>query len=491
MHAYETRPLRLDLSTPTPTSTTPLRARAATGPLSSDWRLRDAVLERVHEHGEATPSRSESSQDAAAFAGSLGGHSDDDDCRRQRRRCRCPRERQAGGALLLALAVYAQAPSVTASPIPESAASPSRLAGDHRASPTAAPTRVANFSPAAASSPLDPPQAVITHAPRPRLRQRGPNIPPLYVNSDGEWVQDYGWTLRGRKGTAVNPASTASTAYATAMEDHIPPTPSPSTATAGPEHTPDVAGLGVDAGALASSVGSTFSSTPTSTATSSSSSSPSISIPNGWQAIPRETNYYAVPLVIAMSVLVAVLVAISIFISVIVRRKKRRRRKAAAARKARRLAAANGTTPTDLDGTNAMTEKGWRGALEKVTGRQARRKKRKAKRAATRAAAGAGGAVAGERTEGEEEGSAGRAPSVRRRVRVTGFTAAGLRGSLRRRRRRDGDGGDDGEEDGRGGGDAEEEDENALTRSGTRSSTASVVEDTLTHRVATDRKSVV
>lgn len=487
MHAYETRPLRLDLSTSTPTST-PLRASAtaaaATGPLSSTRRPRDAVLERVHEHGQAVPSRSQSSRDAAACAGGTGGHSDDDDGRRQRRR-RCPHERQAGGALLLALAIYAQAPVATASPIPESAASPSRLAGDHRASPTAAPTRVANFSPpvAASSSPLDPPQAAaITHAPRPRLRERGPDLPPLYVNSDGEWVQDYGWTLRGRKGTPVNPASTtASTAYATAMEDHIPSTPSPSTATAGPEHTPDVAGLGVDAGALSSSAAG---STPTSTATSSSSSSPSISIPNGWQAIPRETNYYAVPLVIAMSVLVAVLVAISIFISVIVRRKKRRRRKAAAARKARRLAAANGTTPTDLDGTNEITEKGWRGALEKVTGRQARRKKRTAKRAATRAAAGAGGAVAGERTEGEEEGSAGRAPSVRRRVRVTGFTAAGLRGSLRRRRRRNGDGGDD-EEDGRGGGDADgEEDERALTRSGTRSSTASVVEDTLTHRVA-------
>ena len=493
MHAYETRPLRLDLSTQTATSSTstPLRARAAaaaTGPLSSTRRPRNAVLERVHEHGQASTSRSGSSQDAAACAGCAIGHSDDDDCRRRRRRRRrrCPHERQAGGALLLALAIYAQAPSATASPLPESAASPSRLAGDHRASPTAAPTRVANFRPPAASS--SPSQAGITHAPRPRLRQRGPDIPPLYVNSDGEWVQDYGWTLRGRKGTAVNPASTAaSTAYATAMEDHIPSTPSPSTATAGPEHTPDVAGLGVDAGALASSSGSTFSSTPTSTAASSSSSSPSISIPNGWQAIPRETNYYAVPLVIAMSVLVAVLVAISIFISVIVRRKKRRRRKAAAARKAKRLAAANGTTPTDLDGTNVMTEKGWRGALEKVTGRQARRKKRKAKRAATRAAAGAGPAGAGERTEGEEEGSAGRAPSVRRRVRVTGFTAAGLRGSLRRRRRRDGDGGDDGEGDGRGGGDVEEEeeDERALTRSGTRSPTASIVEDTLTHRVAT------
>lgn len=380
MHAYETRPLRLDLSTSTPTST-PLRASAtaaaATGPLSSTRRPRDAVLERVHEHGQAVPSRSQSSRDAAACAGGTGGHSDDDDGRRQRRR-RCPHERQAGGALLLALAIYAQAPVATASPVPESAASPSRLAGDHRASPTAAPTRVANFSPpaAASSSPLDPPQAAaITHAPRPRLRERGPDLPPLYVNSDGEWVQDYGWTLRGRKGTPVNPASTtASTAYATAMEDHIPSTPSPSTATAGPEHTPDVAGLGVDAGALSSSAAG---STPTSTATSSTSSSPSISIPNGWQAIPRETNYYAVPLVIAMSVLVAVLVAISIFISVIVRRKKRRRRKAAAARKARRLAAANGTTPTDLDGTNEITEKGWRGALEKVTGRQARRKREK------------------------------------------------------------------------------------------------------------------
>ncbi|GAA5982158.1 hypothetical protein JCM10908_004762 [Rhodotorula pacifica] len=415
-------------------------------------------------------------------------------------------------ALAIAIAAYTQAAVAHASPIavqtPPAAApftstrtTTTRAAsatGDERASPSLAATltnRDDEFSS------VSPPASCIT--PTPRGRKRGP-IPPYYVNSDGQWVEDYGWTLRG-KGTVDPAASPASVTgeSATAMADHVPTGTStaPLDSASGTEATHNVAGLGVDAAALSTST-SASASAPTATDASTTASATSsaatgasvISIPTGWQAVPRETNYYAVPLVIAMSVLVAVLVAISIFVSVIVRRKKRRRRKAAAARRAKRLAAANGggggatdrdagkEAPGDLD---AQDEKGWRGALDKVTGRRGRRKRRKAKRAANnRAAAAAAPDGAGDESYSEDDGNGGRVPAVRRRVRVTGFSATGVRSSLRWRRRRGG-GGEEGDGDAADRGDEDvPEDERALTRSGTRSSAASIVEDTLTHRVA-------
>lgn len=438
-------------------------------------------------------------QDGPRFArrgGCAGGHSKDEsavDHLRPRRR-RPPHTYAA--AVGVAIAAQTWLPTSTASPIaprtgaatPVAAAPTSsfRTGDDRRAStPAAAAPTSANFSPA--SPPLRDDVSAITQTPR--ARKRAP-VPPRYVNSDGQWVEDYGWTLRG-KGTVDPAAPTASTAHATAMEDHIPTSVlstqknSGATETAPvPEQTPNVAGLGVDAGALSSATATsgTAAATPTTSSSDTSATSLSISIPYGWQAVPRETNYYAVPLVIAMSVLVAVLVAISIFISVIVRRKKRRRRKAAAARKAKRLAAANGTSkevPADVGDLDAQGEKGWRGALDKFTGRHGRRNRRKAKRFSSRTVSATGDPV-----DAEEDGGSGRAPTVRRRVRVTGFSAAGVRGSLRRRTRRDDESRDD-EADGRsGGGDGGAADERALTRSGSRSSAASVVEDTLTHRVA-------
>ncbi|GAA5877698.1 hypothetical protein JCM3774_006646 [Rhodotorula dairenensis] len=421
-----------------------------------------------------------------------GGHCEDESRLRLRRRTR----QTHAAAVLVAVAAQTRLPTTAASPIaprtsavvpaPAAPSSSCSTADDQQraSNPSAAAPTAANFSPA--SPPVRQGAPATTQTPR--ARKRAP-VPPRYVNSDGQWVEDYGWTLRG-KGTMDPAAATASTAHATAMEDHVPTSVLTSqqgasaTGTAlEPEQTPNVAGLGVDAGALPSASASS-STASTSSATSSaeaSATSLSISIPYGWQAVPRETNYYAVPLVIAMSVLVAVLVAISIFISVIVRRKKRRRRKAAAARKARRLAAANGTAkevPGDVGDLDARGEKGWRGTLDKFTGGQGRRKRKRAKRAASR------GVIArGDPTDGEEEGGTGRIPTVRRRVRVTGFSAAGVRNSLRRRSRRGDQDGDD-DADGRSGGD-DAEDERALSRSGTRSSAASVVEDTLTHRIAT------
>lgn len=372
------------------------------------------------------------------------------------------------GALLAAVTISAHACAAAASPV---------------ARPTPASASCADPSSGQNCGPIDPHSRRPLNA-RPTLRARAP-VPPRYVNSDGQWVEDYGWTLRG-KGT-TDPAAAEVTAYSTAypkaMPDHEAPTTTYPSATPTEAAAPDVAGLGVDFSTSAS---------PSSTTTTATSSA--VSIPNGWQAIPRETNYYAVPLVIAVSVLVAVLVVISIFISVIVRRNKRRRRKARAARKARRRAAAAGDVgdgnaaaarsgkevPADVDDTRG--EKGWRGAIDKVRSRQGRRQRRRAaKRAAAAAAVGRGDDESGE--DDEDPGRPSGAPSVRRRVRVTGFSAAGVRGSLRRRRRA-GDGADGQRSRSGDDGASEAEEERALTRSGTRSSAASIVEDTMTSRIA-------
>ncbi|BGP55178.1 hypothetical protein JCM8202_006351 [Rhodotorula sphaerocarpa] len=405
----------------------------------------------------------------------------------------------APGTLLFVLAGCTAATSVSASPVSRPTSSPSSsgpgrdlaaAANDRDGNP---PTPTAATTAISAGAPLQTGSRAVHRKRQATPRSRAP-IPPRYISSDGQWIEDYGWTLRGRgtldPGASGPTATILSTVSVDAMADHVPTTTSGSAAAS--ETSPAPAGLGVQAAtASPSSSSSTQSASPIST---------SVSIPTGWQAIPRETNYYAVPLVIAMSVLVAVLVVISIFISVIVRRRKRRRRKASAARRARRLAAARG----EVDGEGGdeaeggakevpaeamMQEKGWRVALGKVTGRQGRRRRRKA---AKRAAAANAGAVP---REGEDEvdatdetaARAGGPPNVRRRVRVTGFAGTGMRGSLRRRRR-DADGANDGTRRSGAAGDADDgseaEEERALTRSDTRSSAASIVEDTLTHRVA-------
>ncbi|KDE03014.1 hypothetical protein, variant [Microbotryum lychnidis-dioicae p1A1 Lamole] len=70
-------------------------------------------------------------------------------------------------------------------------------------------------------------------------------------------------------------------------------------------------------------------STPsTSSSSASATSTPKqITIPDGWKSIPRETNYYAVPVIVAISVLVAILVIATVVGSAIWRRKKHRRKR--------------------------------------------------------------------------------------------------------------------------------------------------------------------
>ncbi|GJN88939.1 hypothetical protein Rhopal_001910-T1 [Rhodotorula paludigena] len=243
------------------------------------------------------------------------------------------------------------------------------------------------------------------------------------------------------------------------MEEHVPATsaatsppflstkPTP-TSSSTKQHTYDPAEL---AAQPSDSPSSTSSTSP------SSSSAASVSIPDGWRAQPRETDYYAVPIIIAMSVLVAVIVVSSIVASVFMRRKKRRRQRRRSARKGEKV-----------------DEGGWRGVVEKVMDpvRSVGRKKGK-----KRDEDGKGGGPGGLEDEGGaagagagEGGSGGSASGGHRRVRTTGF-AAGNRVRPRRRRRREG-------------GDDEDDEGTALTRTGTRSSTSSIAHDTLTARLS-------
>uniref|UniRef100_A0A0K3CDF6 Uncharacterized protein n=1 Tax=Rhodotorula toruloides TaxID=5286 RepID=A0A0K3CDF6_RHOTO len=326
------------------------------------------------------------------------------------------RARRAGGALTVALGTLGLlcAPTAAqASPLPlETAPSlPSSRPASTFDSPRPAP-----------------PTTTPAPRPRPTLRQR---IVPMLSWSDGDWVEDYGWTRWGLK-----PTSTP------ALE--------------GEEGAGHVTDGDEDAElqyAPATAMGD---------AVASSSSSPALSISQ------RETNYYAVPIIIAMSVLVAVIVVASIVVSVVVRRRKKRRREK---RRERRRARKEGAAPGEGDGAAVVEEKtlqtkerekGWRGVMGRVEDGLRRRNKGKKKAQHE----------GGEREDGGVE-EAPPATTRRRIVRTTGF-AAGDRVRPRRRRRRAAGGGDDDEDD----------EGTALTRTGTSSTTSSIVNDTLTARVA-------
>ncbi|BGP47674.1 hypothetical protein JCM10450v2_003539 [Rhodotorula kratochvilovae] len=299
----------------------------------------------------------------------------------------------------------------------------------------------------------------------PRKRERA--VVPRYSWVDGHWVEDFGWTLYGR-GTAA-PSATLSApeeaetgslhaedrdgedaegghahfrTLASAMEDNLPsptralsssPTPTSSLIPSASDtaHAADLAAQPSDSSSAARASGT----------------SASFSIPDGWQAKPRETDYYAVPIIIAMSVLVAVIVVVSILVSVLMRRKKRRRSRRRSGKKKAK---------------EAEGEKGWRGMVDKAMKPVRSAGKKAKKRAAEDAAV---PAAEGDAPEG------GGSSTGHRRVRTTGF-AAGPRVRPRRRRRREGDG------------ENEDDEGTALTRTGTRSSTSSAAHDTLTARLS-------
>lgn len=165
----------------------------------------------------------------------------------------------------------------------------------------------------------------------PALLQK--RVLPKYELVDGEWVLDHAWTLRGR--TPHPPSAThdeeaeaagdpTASARATVLQDNLDDVP---------ESTPSAAvstrtSLSLVSVADHPSPTPTIDRTPKIAAAASASSTPTASgsnftIPDGWAATPRETNFYAVPVIVAMSVLVAIAVVGTVVGSVVWRRKAR------------------------------------------------------------------------------------------------------------------------------------------------------------------------
>lgn len=317
-------------------------------------------------------------------------------------------------------------------------------------------------------------------------KTRKRQVLPKYEYSNGSWIVDTGWTLRGSV-PSIAPLHTRH--RATALADSIETTPlaasplSPVSASSSSSSSRTRVGTST-ATTLSSS--SSMSTTMTGSTTTTTrphtpafnqhayASASDVPIPRGWQTRPRETDYYAVPIIIAMSVLVAIIVVIAILGSVCWRKKKRRRR--------------------DPE-KDFIQEKGWRGIVQRATrggqrGRPEEKRRRKAKKSAAAETATAAGAVVtdpGRPDDGgdaqslrESVGSAGSGNRTPRIVRTTGFSAVSERSGPRWRRRR---GRRDGQEDDS---TSDVEERTALTRTDTRSTTSSAggPRDALTARLS-------
>lgn len=280
-------------------------------------------------------------------------------------------------------------------------------------------------------------------------------ILPSYKYEDGSWIIDTGWTLRGSTPT-LKPYQ--SRRLASALADNV-------------DSTASFTLIQYTASPTSASPSSAAQPTRTFTyAQHAYANASEVPIPRGWQPRPRETDYFAVPIIIAMSVLVAIIVVGAILGSVCWRKKKRRRR----------------------DPEKDIQEKGWRGVVQRVKrgGRTPKKRKRKVKKSTTEvdvvprasvedAPVAGDVAVAGDNESLRESiGSTGSGNRTPRIVRTTGFTAVTersrprWRGGGRRRRNVENDGTGD------------EDEQTALTRSDTRSTTSSAgVRDTLTARL--------
>ncbi|GAA6027700.1 hypothetical protein JCM8097_007989 [Rhodosporidiobolus ruineniae] len=283
---------------------------------------------------------------------------------------------------------------------------------------------------------------------------------PSYTYVDGAWVEGHEWTLRGSAATTPTSASSFVTRggaddvdavaepAATAMEDNLASSSLSPSSTARSASSRSLL-LPSPSRSSSSSIAQ-----PAVVAHANSAQTTSVNIPDGWQPKERETDFYAVPIIVAMSILVALMVVGAIFGTMMVRRKKRRRERRHRARK--------GLAPVEEE------EKRWRKVVDKVVPGRRKRVRERERAEGDRPAGEEGGE--GEGREGR--GSGGGSGGGHRRVRTTGF-AAGPRVRPRRRRRR--------------GGEADDEDDEgtALTRTQTRSSTSSAGgRDTLTQRLA-------
>ncbi|GAA5987105.1 hypothetical protein JCM5350_003760 [Sporobolomyces pararoseus] len=315
-----------------------------------------------------------------------------------------------------------------------------------------------------------------TPPPENRGGKRKRQVLPKYEYSDGSWIVDTGWTLRGSIPSVAPPHTRH---RATALADSVETISSQESLPSSSSRS----SLKLSSSRTIPSSSSSTTTLPSTTTTSvhtpafnqhAYASASDVPIPRGWQTRPRETDYYAVPIIIAMSVLVAIIVVIAILGSVCWRKKKRRRR--------------------DPE-KDFVQEKGWRGIVQRATGKSRGRrpieeKKKKRKRKIKRSEQETGvttnevevrETAADSQSLRESIGSAGSGSRTPRIVRTTGFSAVSERSAPRWRRRRRNR--RDGEDEG---GDASEDEERtALTRTDTRSTTSSTgPRDALTARLS-------
>lgn len=151
------------------------------------------------------------------------------------------------------------------------------------------------------------------------------SISPFYVWDGQDWVEDSGWTLMGRSGSDAHPS--------------VPVSSNPFDQDSNSGNLPvDPPGSGSNLDAIStlptptSAPTPTPTSTPTSSSTDSPSSSPSssasstlssLTTPLGWDVRDQRTSYYAVPLIIISSIVVAT--AIITFIALLFAWKRKRR----------------------------------------------------------------------------------------------------------------------------------------------------------------------
>ncbi|KAK4056003.1 hypothetical protein OIO90_002998 [Microbotryomycetes sp. JL221] len=182
--------------------------------------------------------------------------------------------------------------------------------------------------------------------------------------SDGVWVINDQWSYRGRTGRApstviLDEGDAAMGEANIEVTDQLDPTTTIMTTTSTKLST--ARSMSYSTTSRTTTIDYEPHATPkvAAAAPTTSSSQSGFEIPDGWAATPRETGFYAVPIIIAMSVLVAVMVIGTVFGSVLYRRyernrrKRRRQRKKAAALKAQGIEV-NDEKPDDDQGDDAL-----------------------------------------------------------------------------------------------------------------------------------------
>ncbi|KAK4049019.1 hypothetical protein OIV83_004380 [Microbotryomycetes sp. JL201] len=279
--------------------------------------------------------------------------------------------------------------------------------------------------------------------PTPRKRR---DVLDKYEYISGEWVINHEWTLLGRTGHA--PTATPRTIPESADDEddmamgeaNVEPTRTLTTSTRLSSAATRTLSPSSSLVTPKPSVNTDFEkhASPKIAAAATSSS---FSIPDGWAATPRETGFYAVPIIVAMSVLVAVMVIGTVFGSVLWRRHERNKRKRRRARrKAQQAGLVDGTLVDEKevgDGSGGAGDSAGRVA-KFVNAVGIRRKKRHARKSSDAVVSAADGteATLAEATATALERTATRGSTSSGRRTAGQVRAAIVAGSARIRRRR-------------------------------------------------------